>query len=473
MSDRRRPLLWLLVLLPLLAAVFLGLSPRPAGLDRALQGAHLSLSSGAAEGAARNLARVAAYLPWRLTIWEQAGLSALEAGDAAAAADFLQSAADAGHISPAGLLALGDAGWALGDLAAATRGWTEALQRGHDPIRTLERLLEAHKRAGDYTAAISVLQALSTLDPQDAGYRYQLGLMLAAREPQAALGFLLEAAELDDALLETVRTLEQDLAADPADEDPAVALVNAGRALARLGEWGLAREAFRQSTQVNPNFADAWAFLGEAEQQNGLSGRESLSQALALDPASLAANLLYGMMLKRAGDYDGALIYLEFAAAADPENPAVLAEIAGALAGRGDVNGALDYFSQAIEKAPDNPAYLLLMSQFSIYNDIQVDGIGLPAARRALAMQPGDPIGLDLIGYAYYLRSDPASARRFLLQSLQSNPNYAPARLHLGLVYLEEGKTEMAVAQFALAAELAPGSRIGDQAAEFVRRYAP
>jgi tetratricopeptide (TPR) repeat protein len=114
-----------------------------------------------------------------------------------------------------------------------------------------------------------------------------------------------------------------------------------------------------------------------------------------------------------------------------------------------------------------------LLARFSIYNEIQMEAVGLPAVRRALILHPDDPIGLDLIGYAYYLQSDPASARRFILQSLQANPNYAPARLHLGLVYIEEGRTDQAVLQFARAAELAPGSQTAEQAGQLIRRFAP
>ena len=99
--------------------------------------------------------------------------------------------------------------------------------------------------------------------------------------------------------------------------------------MAGVGEWQLAAEAFRQATLANPDYPEAWAFLGEALQQTGEPGREALENALRLDPASLTGNLLYGIYLKRSDDYERALAFLQVANDVDPDNPAILAEIAG------------------------------------------------------------------------------------------------------------------------------------------------
>jgi tetratricopeptide (TPR) repeat protein len=487
-SDRRGGGFWkggsvVLIALPLLLAVVLGVVPRPRALDRALDSARTALENGQSEAAAAHLVEVLRQQPWRATLWELAGRSALAAGDPDAAIAFLDEARAHDAITGAGYLAYGDARRLLGDWAAAVENWERAAGLGGDPVAVRLRLLEAHRTQGDYAAAIEDLQTLAALRPGDAALHYQLGLLLAARRPDAALASLLEAAELDESLAESVELLEQSLAPvegveDGGDFAEAVVLFNAGRALAGLDEWTLAAEAFRQALLANPQYPDAWAFMGAAMERLGNDGTEMFETALALDPGSLAANLLYALHLRSTGRPSAALPYLEAAAAAVPEEggdfaAAVAAETAQAYAAMGEVETALDQFLKAVELAPDDPTYLHLLAMFSIYNDVQIAEIGLPAARKAVLADAKDPVALDLLGYAYYLGGDTVSGMRFLFRSLDANPAYAPARLHLGLVYLAREESENARRQLELAVSLAPGTEAAAQAQEILDTYLP
>ncbi len=473
MEPQRKLEPWIWVLIPLIFAPLLGVTHRPRGVDQAMNGASTALRDGSPLGAARHLSWVAAALPWRDSLWEQAGQSALEGGDFDAAIQYLETAAATGHITPRGHASLGDAYRARGAWDAAIRNWEAALAGGVAPGPLHTRLLEAHRALKDYPAAIADLQALAALDPDNAATHYQLGLLLVAREPEAGLSYLLRAAELDDTLLETVRAIQHSLQPALETDNPAYALLNAGRALASLNEWELAAEAFRQAIAANPGFAEAWAFLGEAQQQLGQDGTDALGTALSLAPESLTANLLTGLYFQRQGDPVTALIYLETADRLAPDNAAIVAQMAGVQAALGDINAAIAGFARAIELAPEDPSYLHLLAFYSIHNDIQIDEIGLPAARKAVIMNGEDPIALDLVGYALHLGGDPASALRFFFRALQANPGYAPARFHLGLAYLAQGRVELAVQQFNLAIELAPDSLIAEQARSLLEHYVP
>jgi tetratricopeptide (TPR) repeat protein len=462
---------WALV--PLLLALLLGITHRPAGLDAHFSGARQALGSGDPAGAGSHLAGIAAQLPWRDTLWEMAGRAALAGGDIETAVFHLENAAQGGHITPAGWLALGDAYRAQTDWDAALQNWRRALDAGADPIEVHARFLQAHRTLGDYPAAIGDLQTLAALDPSNAAVRYQLGLFLATREPHAALDHLLQAAALDAALRAAVEALTASLQPAAETDDPAFTLLSAGRTLASLGEWELAAEAFRQAALANPGYAEAWAFLGEAQQQLGRDGGSALETALSLDPESLTANLLTGLYFMRQGQPGSALVYFTAAARRDPENPAIQTEIAGAHAALGDINAALEHFQHAIALAPGDPAYLHLLAAYSIYNDIQVEEAGLPAARAAVILNPEDPVALDLIGYSLHLRGDALSALRFLSRALNADPNYAPARLHLGLVYLAQDKVEQAAAQFHLVIRLAPETPWAADAARLLQQYTP
>ncbi|HUF38341.1 MAG TPA: tetratricopeptide repeat protein [Anaerolineales bacterium] len=472
----------ILIVLPLLIAIALGVTPRPQALDRALGGARTALENGRSEAAAGHLVEVLRGQPWRASLWEAAGRSALAAGDPETAAAFLDQARAHGAITPAGHLAYGDAQRLLGDWTAAAASWALAAELGAGPVAVRLRLLEAHQALGDYAAAIDDLRVLAELQPGDAAVHYQLGLLLAARQPDAALASLLQAAELDASLAAAVELLEQSLAPiedvnGGEDFAAAVVLFNAGRALAGLDEWTLAAEAFRQALLANPQYPDAWAFLGTARERLGHDGTEQFETALALDPDSFTANLLYALQLRETGRAGEALPYLEKAAEIAPgaggSAAAVAAEIAQAYAALGDVNAALDHYLRAVELAPDDPTYLHLLAMFSIYNEIRIDEIGIPAARKAVLADGKDPVALDLLGYAYYLGGDTVSGMRFLFRALDANPGYAPARLHLGMVYLARGEDENAFRQLELAVRLAPGTAAAAQAQEILEIYLP
>ncbi|MFQ5615241.1 MAG: tetratricopeptide repeat protein, partial [Anaerolineales bacterium] len=461
------------ILLPIILAPLLGLLPSPAGLDRALKGARQALESDSPLSASEHLVRIAEYLPWRDTLWELAGRSALKGGDPQAAIRYLQIAATHGQITAEGYVALGDAYQQAGDLDVAIETWEVALDHGNEPLEIYYRLLDAHRTMGDYAAAIEDLRTIAQLAPTNAQSRYQLGLMLAARQPEAALDYLIQAMEIDEELTSAVQVLQRSLRPSPKTNDPAYVLLNAGRALAFLDEWALAAEAFYQSTQANPNYAEAWAFLGEAREQLGQDGAAELEKAIELNPESLTANTLYALYQKRHGNPEIALVYLHAAANIKPENPAIQAEIGSTLDVMGDFNTALSHYLRATELAPRDAAYWHLLAFFSLKNSTQIEEIGLAAARQALLLDEDDPIALDLMGYGYYLLGDMVTAQRFLQRSLEINPEYAPAMFHLGLRYLAQGDSSNARKQLLRAIALAPNTPTAEQAARILERYLP
>lgn len=461
--------LW--VLLPLMIAALIGVAPRAVDLDRELANARSALESGDASAASLHLGRVLQHQPWRAGLWETAGLAALAAGDPQLAIERLRAAESAGAITASGYLALGDAFRLSADWEGALEYWNLSLDRGAPPFAVFERRLVAHQAQGDYRAAITDLEALVRIDPGDAVRQYRLGLLLAALEPEAALVVLTRAADLDAGLSGAVRSLEKGLAPDPGIVDQAMRFFNAGRALAGLGEWTLAAEAFRQALVANPAYAEAWAFLGEAMQQLGMDGRRMFETALEVNPESLTANLLYALQLRREGQSESALELLLRAAEIYPGEPAVFAEVGQTYADLGQVNEALANFSRAVELAPDDPIYLHLLAIYSIHNEIQIKEIGLPAARAAALQDEGDTVALDLIGYAYYLQGDWVSGLRFLHRALSVNPDYAPARLHLGMLYLAREQFPDGIRQLELAIRLAPGTSAAKQAQLILDSY--
>jgi tetratricopeptide (TPR) repeat protein len=475
------------------------LNPLQANLE--IEAANRAAQAGELHSASLHLAKAAEQLPGRNDLWELAGRDALQAGDLTAAIHYLENGASLGGLSAKGWEDLGDAYRQAGDLKAAERAFRAAVVQVERPVDLYQKLLQVHRLLGDYSAAIADLEALKDLMPGDARLYYQSGLLNAVLQPEKALLPLEQAAQLDAKLAGQANMLHDSiLSAQPAG-DPAYTLLAAGRALASLGEWDLAREAFRQATLIRPDYAEAWAYHGEASQHFGQNvagsttqptpvvvqspqltptvmagsedGLEDLEKALALDPNSLSANTFLGLYWQRQGRFDLALICLKKAASLEPQNAVLQMQLGEILAIQGDLTGGLNAYQRAVSLAPDSAAYLRFLADYSLRYEYDPAQIALPAARRAILIAPNDSANLDTMGQVLIKLGDLVNAERFLNRALSVDPDFALAHLHMGSLYLLRGESERARQEFSLASSLAPGSAIADQSDRLLQTLFP
>jgi len=446
--------LWIRLLIPLVLVSLLGISARPHLVDQAFDRARRAVETNSFLEASAAISQAAAHFPWRADLWELAGIYSLKSGDSQAASEHLQRAAATGFLSPQGLLALGDARRLNGDPAAAIHTWESALRAGGPADELHLRLAQVHRQLGSYPAAIADLQAYLHFHPTDAAQHYQLGLLLAAHQPEAALAHLVQAGDLEPALAPKVQVLQRSIASARRSGDTAYILLSSGRALATLEEWELATQAFSQAVRFRPDYAEAWAFLGEARQHSGAEGLPEIQKALELDPDSVAANTFLALYWQRKDRFDLALVYLYTASRLDPDNPSLQAEIGHALASLGNLSAAMKHYQRAADLAPRDPSFWRLLATFSINYEIELRQVGLPAARQAVIINPSDPAALDIMAQAFILFNDLLSAQRFLQRALHADPGYAPARLHLGLLFLLKGEASRARQELELARSL-------------------
>lgn len=469
------------LLFPLLIISLLGIAPRPHEISRRLREVRRLLDAPSTPSTlndiAKALAEIAEGIPWRNELWENAGVYALQGGHSAAAIDYLEQAATHNHLSQTGQIALGDAYLLNGDLTTAIQTWEASLRTADPSPDIYSRLLDVHLTLGDYPGAIADLQALTTLQPTNADLRYQLGLLLATQQPGSALAHLVQAAELDPTLTASTQAFVRSIRKARYVDDPAYAKLEVGRTLASMDEWELAAEAFHQSTLDRPDYAEAWAFLGEAHQHTSEVNLESalgdLEKAFVLEPNSLTANIFLALYWQRQGRYERALDYLEHAIDLYPDNPTLQVELGNIQAIIGDFEAAQHAYQSAIEMDPKNPTYHRLMATFSIIYEYQVRQIGLPAARQAVILAPDDPASLDTMGQVLTMSGDLTSAERYLLRALRVEPNYPPAHLHLGIIYALKGDSIRAYQKLTQASSLAPGTAIAEHAQRLLQTYSP
>ncbi len=461
------------ITIPLLIALFFDLSPLPVKYMDNLSGANPAVGYQNNELQAVYLQTAASFFPWRGDLWEKAGSQYLAAGDLANAIQAFQKAGAVNQLSSQGRVELGDAFFKNVEIEEAVTTWQSALDESGPSNDLYSRLLHAYVIDENYLAALHVIGSWNGWERQSAGDIFETGLYQATRDPDQASGILTLAGSIDPDLRANLRIITTAINASNADDPLAYRLVLIGRALGSIDHWMLAKNAFTQATILSPNYAEGWAFLSEAQDQTGSDGQSALAKALSLKPNSTLIQAMQAIFWENHGEPDLALIYLHKIANEEPENGIWQVELGNALVKIGDLSSALTYYQQAVSIEPDNATYWRALAGFSIYYNVQPDEIGLAAARQAVALDPINPAGLDILGQYFLISKDLLSAERMFTRSLKSNPAFALAQYHLGLTYLEEGEKDAAYQALTLSASLADGQPLGEQARRILDQNFP
>jgi tetratricopeptide (TPR) repeat protein len=462
------------ILLPILIIPLLGISARWRGVETALTTAWHAIEAGENWPASLAITKAIQYMPWRMDLWERAGVLALESDQYPIAQDQLSIAAASGELSTSGYIALGDAGKMTGNQDSAVQHWENGLRSGGKEFEIHTRLAAAYRQLGDLQKAIDHLKALVELKPNAAHLNLELGLLLAATQPESALAYLTLASELDPDLAADAELLIREIRSARLFEDQSYLLAAAGQTLAAIGEWELAAAAFKESIQLNPQSADAWAYLGEALQQIQSGGLKELQTALEIDPNSVAANTFMGIYYQRNEHLALALNYFHAAAKEDQDNPALQVEIGNTLGLLGNLAAAEKHYLRAVELSSGDPQYWRSLANFYIRYEMNLRDEALAAARQAVILDDENPESLDILAQIYLLMDSPHIARRFLRRAIEIDPQFTPALLHSGLINILEGDRIAAYQNFILARQLSPiDSLTYDQAQRLLETYFP
>jgi tetratricopeptide (TPR) repeat protein len=235
----------------------------------------------------------------------------------------------------------------------------------------------------------------------------------------------------------------------------------AGQLLAAAGDWALAGAAWTRAVDLEPAFPQAQAFLGVAMGQIGADGLPLVLLASAEAPDDPVIRLLLGQYLLTVGDSAGAARQLDYASHLDPENPAIGATLGAALAQEGRLDEAAGAYLQAASREPQDPAFWLLLAEFSLRYDYQVDSLGLDAARNAVALSPQDPAALSALGMADSLVGDGPTGERLLRSAISLDPSNPLGWYRYGLVVLDLGRADEAREALATAVTLDPDGIVG------------
>jgi tetratricopeptide (TPR) repeat protein len=458
----------------LIILVVLILAPRPvAGYFDLAQAQLRSVGHSKILERAPFLALAAERIPWRPDLYEQAGNDYFNGHDYKTAIQLYSLALRHHTLSSNGWMAWGNALDMQGDTTGAVAIWEKALaQKNPDPF-VHSYLGEAYEKIGNYTGAMQEFKAFLQIHPDSDWEHYQLGLLYAATTPDQALPELMRAAQLNPKLGPSVESLRSALNTATVSDERAYQLLVAGRALGALGNWDLAAEAFHNAIGVRADYAEAWAWLGEAKQQQGQDGSIEIKKALSLNPDSAMVESLYGLYLQRQKQPKLALAAMQKAAALEPGNPGWQMALGEAYEQTGDLISALKYYQSATEMSPNEATFWRALAEFSLRNNLDLAGTGLPAARRLVELVNNDWQSDDIAGQILLETDNLVGAEALLKKAITLDPTQAAPYLHLGLLYMQTGDRTAALSYLNQAKAFDPDGPIGWQANRLLERYFP
>jgi len=205
--------------------------------------------------------------------------------------------------------ALGDAYWMRENWQLAEREWKESLRLHPDYFRPINALGALCAKQGRYDEAREYLQRAVALDPHDADSHLNLGAVYA------------ETGKMDRA--------EQQFRIALSISPLNLAAHNVlGKLYFDSGRLTEAEQQFRESLQVEPNPA-AYDYLGYIYTQWSDPNRaeSAFKSALAMNGADSHAHYHLGLIYAATGHNSQALVELQTALAADPNNPEILSAL--------------------------------------------------------------------------------------------------------------------------------------------------
>ncbi len=423
--------------------------------------------------AADALADAAIRLPFVGYAAYRAGLADISAQRFDSAIHRLRVSAALDGWTPAKRVALGDAYLGHGDRALALAEWELARSDLPNDDGLLVRLANNYEAVGRYPEAITALTALADLRRTDPLVHYRLALLTAVTTPTDALARLTLVAGMSPDLAPNAQALTEAIEAGRASKNEAYTFGRVGFALIQLQEWALAELALTRAVTLDDSYADAFAYLGLAQDMQDKDGLAANEKAVTLAPQSTLAQYLLGLHWRRAGNSRKALPYLQQAQTLDPQNPAIAAEIAGAYASLKDLSQAEVWFTKAVSLAPQSPEFWLLLARFYTDNEYNVADLGLPAARMAVGLNPQSALAADALGYALVLTGDTVNGEKTLERANALDPNLASIYYHLGILYASQQKNADAEAAFNHTLALDPQGPYGGLALKALAQISP
>lgn len=243
---------------------------------------------------------------------------------------------------------------------------------------------------------------------------------------------------------QAIRVLRDVIKNNPKAADARLLL---GSLLMEQGNRSESIEQLTEAVRLRPQSAEAQNALGEAYNSFGdaKAARAPFEKAVAINPGFAVAQVNLGLVLLQAGEYDAAAGHLDRAIkamgkTAEAAYPHYLR--AKVYSVRDDSQKAEAQLEQAVTLRPN---FAEAWSDLGQTRKLLLDDAGaLAAEKRAVELNPADPIAQYRLGTEYLVQNQPQPAVEHLQEAYRLNPQDQSTLNSLQTALRREGRTEEA-----------------------------
>jgi tetratricopeptide (TPR) repeat protein len=348
--------------------------------------------------------------------------------------------------------------------SARTRGeadaeraiYGEILERHPHHHQTLMALADVQLGENDTEGALRTLNEIEANYPNDMRSVVRLGFLYyeAEKFPESASRF------------------ETFLASEPGDHEVRFFL---GIVRRRMGDDAAAIETFSAIPEESEHSAEAHTQLAVLFERKGDFERALVEVELAVAAKPTRPRELYAATLRaKAGDFDGAVSYLEGLLLKNPDDDELLFNLGVVFSEAKRTQEALEYMERAIEQNPENASALNYVGYTWAERGDNLDQAE-DYIVRALDLRPDDGFIIDSLGWVNYMRARPLfdtgrkeEAKKYLdralkelLRAQELTGGDPVVSEHLGDTYLLLDQKDRALENYREAVDLTP--RAGEQ----------
>lgn len=311
----------------------------------------------------------------------------------------------------------------------------------------------------EYAKASALFEKAAALSPDNPAIRTELAKARLAQGDDRAMADLKTASDMggpdsrvDDLLIQNQLKQKQFDAALTSiaaleKKQPKSPLPWNYRAAAYLGKGDLkkARDSLSQALKLDPTFFPAAANLAQLDLKEGqpAQARKRFEAILKADPDHLQAMLALADLSLKNQDEKGYVRWLEKAAQAHPRALPPRIALTRHLLAKGEKNKALAIAREAVEANPDNPAALDLLGTIQLATGDQVNALTTFTTLTKKANQ--SPEAYLHLAMAQLANQQLPDARASLQRALQLKPGHLQSQDALIRLEMAEKKPEAAL----------------------------
>lgn len=356
----------------------------------------------------------------------------------------------------------------LSSQQTARLAWLASLDGTREDRAALRELIGLALAAREWDSALGYVRQWLAIDPRDEWALYTAGLLLAASDPTEARGYL-ELAAADPQYRPVAGKLLDIYTIHPDEAAEAIA-IRIGLTLLNAGEHSAAERALTIAAQRQPPDAVALAYLGLVRDRQGRDGFPLITQALTLAPDDPQVNYVAAVHYRLAGQPDLALAILNEIGTRNPRSAAIAAEIGTLHRMQGRFTEALDWFKLASALAPDDANFAALLSNYYADEDLDLAGEGVRVMANFAQRFPDNSDIAACYGWALFRGNDAIRARAQLERAVALNPTSVRARYYFGAFLVERGDRQSAIDSLVYVVHNAADDRFREQAVRLLEQ---